>query len=81
MRQARPDVERQYFTKSQARAYTGLSERTLDYARERRELDSYKVGKRVLFARASLDAFLERHRVGADLDTVIREVMSDLAAD
>jgi len=60
-------VSQQYLTKQQARLYTGLSERYLDQAREKGELDSYKVGKRVLFARASLDAYLERHHVGIDL--------------
>jgi excisionase family DNA binding protein len=69
-------VEQQYLTKSQACTYTGLSERTLDYARERGELASYRVGKRVLFARASLDRWLDRFRVG--VDGVANEVMSDL---
>lgn len=73
-------VERQYLTKAQAQVYTGLSERTLDYARERGELDSYKVGKRVLFSRVSLDVYIQQHRVGADLDRIVNDVMSELGA-
>jgi len=73
-------VERQYLTKAQACLYTSLSERTLDYARERGELEWYKVGKRVLLQKKSLDAFLERHRAGADLDKIVNDVVSELGA-
>jgi excisionase family DNA binding protein len=67
-----------YLTKAQAQVYTGLSERTIDYARERGELPFFKVGKRVLLCRADLDAYLERHRVGADLDRIVGEVVGEL---
>lgn len=73
-------VEQQYLTKAQAQLYTGLSERTLDYARERQELGFYKHGKRVLFKREDLDAWMERHRAYADLDKIVTEVMGDLRA-
>jgi len=77
--QALQSVEQQYLTKAQAQTYTGLSERTLDYARERGELGFYKLGKkRVLFKRADLDAYIERHRVGANLDQIVSEVMAEL---
>jgi excisionase family DNA binding protein len=72
-------VEQQYFTKTQAQIYTGLSVRTLDYARERNELKFFRVGKRVLFSRAALDGFLERHAAGADLDKLVDDVMSELS--
>lgn len=71
-------VERQYLTKPQACSYTGLSERTLDYARGRGELPFIKYGKRVLLKRADLDTWLERYRAGADLDTIVDKVMSEL---
>lgn len=71
-------VEQQYLTKAQAQTYTSLSERTLDYARERGELTFYKHGKRVLFKKADLDAWMERHRAGTDLDKIVDDVMSEL---
>jgi excisionase family DNA binding protein len=73
-------VEQVYLTKPQAQFYTGLSERTLDYARERQELTFYKHGKRVLFKKEDLDAWMERHRAGASLDRIVDEVMSGLGA-
>ena len=73
-------VEQQYLTKAQAQLYTGLSERTLDYACEREELTFYKHGKRVLFKKADLDAWMERHRAGANLDKIVSEVMGGLGA-
>jgi len=71
-------VEQQYLTKAQAQTYTGLSERTLDYVRERQELKFYKVGKRVLFKRGDLDAWMERHRAGADLDRIVNETVREV---
>jgi excisionase family DNA binding protein len=71
-------VEQQYLTKRQARVYSGLSERMLDYAREKDELPSYKVGKRVLFKRTDLDAYVERHRVGVDLNRIVDEVVAEV---
>lgn len=71
-------VAQRYFTKPQAQIYTGLSERTLDYARERGELPFFKVGKRVLFSRGDLDAYLKRHLVGADLDKIVNDVCREL---
>lgn len=71
-------VEPQYLTKAQAQIYTGLSERTLDYARERQELAFYKHGKRVLFKKSDLHTWMERHRAGADLDRIVSEAVSDV---
>lgn len=71
-------VEQQYLTKIQAQTYTGLSERTLDYARERRELTFYKHGKRVLFKRSDLDAWMERHRASTDLDKIVDETVAEV---
>jgi excisionase family DNA binding protein len=73
-------VEQQFLTKSQAQTYTSLSERTLDYARERGELAFYRHGKRILFKKVELDAWMERHRAGADLDKIVSEVMGELGA-
>lgn len=71
-------AEHRYLTKAQAQTYTGLSERTLDYARERGELPFFRVGKRVLFKRSEIDAWLEKHRVGVDLDAIVDDVVSSL---
>jgi len=71
-------VEQQYLTKAQACVYTALSERTLDYARERGELTFYKHGKRVLFKRGDLDAWMERHRANVDLDQIVSEVVAEV---
>jgi excisionase family DNA binding protein len=72
-------VEQQYFTKTQARIYVALSERTLDYARARKELQFFKIGKRVLFKKSDLDAFIERHRARVDLDQIVDEVLAEVA--
>ncbi len=71
-------IEQQYLTKAQAQIYTGLSERSLDYARERGELTFYKHGKRVLFKKADLDAWMERHRAGADLEHLVNETVAEV---
>jgi excisionase family DNA binding protein len=78
MREVIQAVEQQYLTKAQAQTYTGLSERSLDYARERGELPFIKYGKRVLFKRGDLDTWMERHRAGADLDKIVDEVMREV---
>lgn len=72
------NVEQNFFTKEQARVYTSLSLRTLDYARERRQLKFYKVGKKVLFKKSDLDIFLEQFRASADLDKIVDEVLGEV---
>lgn len=72
-------VTSEYFTKERARVYTSLSLRTLDYARERQQLTFYKVGKKVLFKKSDLDAFLERYRANVDLDRIVDEVMAEVS--
>jgi excisionase family DNA binding protein len=54
-----------YLSKDDARSYTGLSTRLLDLAVARRQLRAFKVGKRVLFLRADIDAFVQQHAIGA----------------
>jgi len=71
-------VEQQYLTKQQAQIYTGLSERSIDYAREKDGLTFFKYGKRVLFKKSDLDAWLERHRAGVDLDRVANEAVAEV---
>ena len=71
-------IEQNFLTKAQATVYTSLSARSLDYARERQEIPFYKKGKRVLFKRADLDAWMERHRAGADLEKIVSEVLGEL---
>lgn len=57
------DLPPKYLTKEQARHHTNLSLRKLDMARACGALPSLKIGKRVLFKLADLEAFLERYRV------------------
>jgi len=71
-------VEQHFLTKAQAQIYTGLSERSLDYARERGELAFYKHGKRILFKLSDLISWMERHRAGADLDRIVDEVVAEV---
>lgn len=53
-----------YFTKRDASTYTARSQRAIDYARARGELPFYKIGARkIVFARADLDAWMSTSRV------------------
>ena len=67
-----------YLSKEEAREYTSLSLRSLDYARERGEVPFYKKGKRVLFKRADLDRWLEQFRAGVDLDRIVDEIVVEI---
>ena len=52
-----------YVGKAEAANYAGQCVRTLDYARERGDLPYYRVGRKVLFRVADLDAWMDRFRV------------------
>ena len=52
-----------YVDKHGAKARTGLSVRTLDYARARGDLAFYRVGRKVCFRVTDLDRYMERFRV------------------
>jgi helix-turn-helix protein len=73
-----------YLSKQAASAYSGLSPRSLDTLVERNELTAFKPvvsgsrTRKTLFRKADLDRWMERHRVGADLDTIVTDVMRDL---
>lgn len=71
-------AQQQYLTKAQAALYSGLSQRTIDYARVRGILSSYKIGKRVLLKRGDIDAWIEQFRVGADLDRLVDETVAEV---
>jgi excisionase family DNA binding protein len=51
-----------YADKKQASHFTSLSVRALDYARQRGELASIKVGRKVIFKFADLDAWMSRFK-------------------
>src|SRR5262245_46325989 len=83
MKQKLQELSDGYLSKLKAAAYADVSPRTLDYAVERRELTAFKLTltgtrhRKVLFRRSDIDAWIERHRVGADLDSIVDEVMDD----
>ncbi len=52
-----------FVSKRMAAIYCALSQRSLDYARERGDLPFHKVGKKVVFQMKDLDAFMARYRV------------------
>ena len=52
-----------YLTKRVAAGYLSLSERSLDYARQRGEVPFFRVGARVLFKREDLDRWMQRKRI------------------
>ncbi len=52
-----------FVSKRMAAMYCALSQRSLDYARERGELPFHKVGKKVVFKMKDLDAFMAQFRV------------------
>jgi excisionase family DNA binding protein len=48
-----------------AAAYLGISKHTVRALARRRELEHYRVGRRLVFKDAQLRAYLDRHRVEA----------------
>jgi excisionase family DNA binding protein len=48
--------EQVYFTKSEAAEYLRCSPRMIDYLREKKKLNSSRVGRKLLFTRSDLDA-------------------------
>lgn len=56
-------AEQSYVDKRGAARFTALSVRKLDYARESGALPFYKVGKKVVYRTADLDAYMNRFRV------------------
>ena len=59
----REQVKTGFLGKRAASGYCALSQRSLDYARERGDLPFHKVGKKVVFRISDLDAFMGRYRV------------------
>lgn len=57
------DFNKKYMSKRQASAYTTMSQRMLDYARQRGELAFIKKSSRVIFKVADLDRWLGRSSV------------------
>jgi excisionase family DNA binding protein len=53
------------YTLKRASEESGLSMRTLQYAIERGELESFRIGRRRLIPASSLEAFLFRKRPGS----------------
>ena len=59
----RDQVKTGFVDKRTAARYCALSQRTLDYARERGDLPYHKVHRKVLFKMADLDAYMAQTRV------------------
>lgn len=55
-----------FFGKPDAATYTASSVRALDYARTNGNLAFYAVGRKIVFARADLDAWMTRFRVDVE---------------
>ncbi|HKA53185.1 MAG TPA: helix-turn-helix domain-containing protein [Candidatus Binatia bacterium] len=71
MRDVLQPVEAEFLSKIQASLYTGISTRALDLARGKTELPFYRHGTRILFRRADLDVWMEKHLAG--VGTIARE--------
>jgi hypothetical protein len=54
-----------YMTKKAAAAFTTLSPRSLDYARDRGDLPFLQIGRRVAFQVRDLEQYMQRFRVDA----------------
>ena len=68
-----------YFTKEAAKTYSNLSLRTIEYAISQGKLRAYRVGKkRVLIAREDLDRFIRQREIGADLDKIVNETVTEV---
>lgn len=70
-----------YLSKKNAAAYADVSQRTLDCAVERGELEAFRLilsgskSRKLLFCKADIDRWIERHRVGAALDKKVVPLM------
>jgi NitT/TauT family transport system substrate-binding protein len=56
-------MEQELLTKRELMEYLRISKGTLDKLMKRRDLPFLKLGKRVLFRRQEIDAWLEKYRV------------------
>lgn len=71
-------AEQVYFTKLEAANYLRLSPRGIDCLLSRQELKAYRPGRKLLFRREDLDAFVLRHPAYAEVDRIIDETLADL---
>ena len=62
------DITPKYLSVRQASLYTGMSQRTIHYARGCGELPYIKKGQRVLLKTSDLDAWMDRDRVDVTAD-------------
>jgi excisionase family DNA binding protein len=70
-------TEQTYFTREEAAQYLRLSQRSIDYAREKGDLHAYQVGRKILFTRQALDTYVRRRIAGADCDVRVEEARND----
>ncbi|MDA0989685.1 MAG: helix-turn-helix domain-containing protein [Verrucomicrobia bacterium] len=55
-----------FLSKTKAAEYCGLSVRSLDYARARKQIPYYRHGVKIVFRVSDLSRYMERYRVEAD---------------
>jgi len=67
-----------FFSKQQTAAYLSLSVRTIDNLIARGELTAFRVTRKLLFRKRDLDALVERHRIGADLERIADEAVREV---
>lgn len=58
-----PISEKVYFTKQEAAEYTRFSARTIESLLARGELKAFRPGRKLLFRRTDLDAFIQQYPV------------------
>ena len=56
-------MEKDFFTKKELQEYLRISHGMVDKLMKRREIPFLKIGKKVLFRKADIDAWLESKRV------------------
>lgn len=71
-------TEQSYFTKLEAANYLRLSPRSIDYARDKGDLKAYQVGRKLLFAREELDAYVRRRTASSDIDKIVDETVAEV---
>lgn len=69
-----------YFTKQEAAEYLRFSPRAIDSLLARGELKAFRPGRKLLFRREDLDAFVQRHPSGTDLNKLVDETLAELGA-
>jgi excisionase family DNA binding protein len=71
-------LERTYLTKAESAAYIRRSVRFVDYLVAHGELRPFRPGRKLLFLRSDLDAYVQRYRVEPGLDRIVNETVAEV---